>query len=94
VYEYQGRPSCTQTSAKVCYKVEVVAHDPQGASKDMSVVIEDLQHMVSKTDPLWSYTRLTLFPFNTLLLPHDMVNTIERIQEGICHWFYDGGEEL
>ena len=25
--------SCTQTAAEVCHKVQVVVHDPQGASK-------------------------------------------------------------
>ena len=33
--EYQGRLSCTWMAAKVCHKVQVVMHDPQGASKDV-----------------------------------------------------------
>jgi len=29
MYEYLGRPSCTQMAAEVCYKVQVVMHDLQ-----------------------------------------------------------------
>jgi len=32
--EYQGRLLCAWTAAKVCCNVQVVVHDPQGASKD------------------------------------------------------------
>ena len=29
--EYQGRPLCALMASKVCYKVQVVVHNPQGA---------------------------------------------------------------
>ena len=33
MHEYGGRPSCTQMAAEVCHEVQVVMHDPQGASE-------------------------------------------------------------
>ena len=53
-------------------------------SEYMTPAREDPQHMVSKTDPLWPYNQTHLVPpLNTLLPPHNMVTTIEPMQEGI-----------